>query len=72
MVARVTAPAERGRVLGWVHLWWNAAMVLGSLVGGALFERGAGLPFGVAGAGVLLAGGLAALFFRRTAALSPA
>lgn len=72
MVARVTAPAERGRVLGWVHLWWNAAMVVGSLVGGALFELGAGLPFGVAGAGVLLAGGLAALFFRRTAALSPA
>ncbi len=66
MVAQVTAPPERGRVLGWIHLWWNAGMVLGSLVGGALFERSAGLPFGVAGLGMLLATGLAALFLRRT------
>ena len=31
-VANVTVAAERGRVLGWIHLWWNAAMVAGSAV----------------------------------------
>jgi MFS family permease len=64
LVARVTVPEERGRVLGWIHLWWNAGMVLGSLVGGALYERGAGWPFGVAGVGCVAATGLAAVFFR--------
>ncbi|NLG29389.1 MAG: MFS transporter [Chloroflexi bacterium] len=52
LVARITPSAERGRVLGWIHLWWNAGMVLGSLTGGALYEHSAGLPFGVAAAGI--------------------
>jgi MFS family permease len=63
-VARVTAPPERGRVLGWIHLWWNAAMMTGSMVGGALYERGPSLPFLIAGTLNLGAIVLAALFFR--------
>ena len=51
LVAKVTAPAERGRVLGYVHLFWNLAMILSSLTGGYLFETWQGLP--------LLAGGFA-------------
>jgi len=65
LVSRVTAPAERGRVLGYVHLFWNLAMILSSLTGGYLFEAWPGLP--------LLAGGIACtgaifllpVFFRR-------
>jgi MFS family permease len=63
-VARVTAPQERGRVLGWIHLWWNAAMMAGSMAGGFLYERGPGLPFLVAGALNLGAIVLATIFFR--------
>jgi MFS family permease len=63
LVARVTEPAERGRVLGWIHLWWNAAMIAGSLLGGALYERGAGLPFLVAGALNVVSIGLVFVFF---------
>jgi MFS family permease len=62
-VARVTPTVERGRVLGWIHLWWNAAMVAGAMVGGALVEGRPSLPFVIAG--VLNAGAiaLAILFF---------
>jgi predicted MFS family arabinose efflux permease len=63
LVARVTEPAERGRVLGWIHLWWNAAMIAGALLGGALYERGAGLPFLVAGALNVASIGLVFVFF---------
>ena len=63
MVAQVTPPPERGRMLGWIHLWWNVGMVLGSLVGGALYERSAGLPFGLAGVGIVVAMALAVVFF---------
>ena len=51
LVSKVTVPAERGRVLGFVHLFWNLAMILSSLTGGFLFEAWQGLP--------LLAGGFA-------------
>ena len=44
LVSKVTAPAERGRVLGYVHLFWNLAMILSSLTGGYLFETWLGLP----------------------------
>jgi len=50
LVAQVTAAQERGRVLGFIHLWWNLAMILGSLGAGALAELSIGIPFGVAGA----------------------
>jgi predicted MFS family arabinose efflux permease len=63
LVARVTEPAERGRVLGWIHLWWNAAMIAGSLLGGALYDRGAGLPFLIAGALNVASVGLVFVFF---------
>jgi MFS family permease len=65
LVALGTEPQERGRVLGWIHLWWNVGMITGSLVGGALYELSAGLPFLLAG-GVNVASVLLVLsFFRR-------
>jgi MFS family permease len=69
LVAQSTVPEERGRVLGFIHLWWNLAMVVGSLAGGALFEVASGLPFLVAG--VINIGSIALLFvyFRLVAQL---
>ena len=64
LVARVAGAEERGRVLGWVHLWWNVAMILGSLLGGALFDRWMGLPFLIAGVLNLLSVALTFSFFR--------
>ncbi len=65
LVALVTAPYERGRVLGFIHLWWNLAMIVGSMVGGALFEISPALPFGVAGMAVVGAMGTLLHFHRR-------
>jgi MFS family permease len=45
LVADAIAPIERSRTLGVVHLAWNAGMIVGSLLGGALVEVAAGLPF---------------------------
>jgi MFS family permease len=45
LVAHAMESHERGRVLGWVHLWWNLGMILGALGGGLLFTYRAGLPF---------------------------
>ena len=50
LVARATEIEERGRILGWIHLWWNVAMILGSMLGGALLDTWTGLPFYLAGA----------------------
>ena len=64
LVSTVAVPAERGRVLGYVHLFWNLAMILSSLAGGYLFQAWHGLPMlagGLACAGGL---GLLAAFFR--------
>jgi MFS family permease len=49
LVAEVTSPQERGRALGFVHLFWNAAMILGPAIGGFLYERWISLPFLVSG-----------------------
>jgi len=49
LVAQATVPEERGRILGFIHLWWNLGMVVGAMAGGALFEIASGLPFLVAG-----------------------
>jgi len=68
-VTRVTPSEERGRVLGWIHLWWNAAMVVGAMTGGALVERWPGLPFLIAGALNVGTIGLALGFFRSTGQL---
>jgi MFS family permease len=65
-VARVTPSQDRGRVLGWIHLWWNAAMVAGAMTGGALVERSPSLPFLISCALCLAAIGLAIVFFRLT------
>jgi MFS family permease len=63
-VARVTPSQERGRVLGWIHLWWNAAMVAGAMTGGALVEVWPSLPFLIAGLLNLAAIAFAIVFFR--------
>jgi MFS family permease len=63
-VARVTPQRERGRVLGWIHLWWNAAMIVGAMVGGALVDRWPSLPFALAAALNVGAIVLAVRFFR--------
>jgi len=64
-VAHVTPHQERGRVLGWIHLWWNAAMMAGAMTGGALVEGSQSLPFLIAGMLNLGALGLANSFFRQ-------
>lgn len=66
LVARVADAQERGRVFGWVHLWWNVAMIAGSLLGGALFDVWRGLPFLVAGAINLASIPLVFRFYRAT------
>jgi DHA1 family multidrug resistance protein-like MFS transporter len=67
LVAEATVPEERGRVLGFIHLWWNLAMVVGSMAGGALFEISSGLPFLVAGAANLFSIALLFAFYRLVA-----
>jgi MFS family permease len=66
LVSKVTAASERGRVLGYVHLFWNAAMILSSLAGGYLFETGRGLPLLSGGVASLCAIALLPAFFRET------
>jgi len=64
LVAQATVPEERGRVLGFIHLWWNLAMIVGSLAGAALFEIASGLPFLVAGVIIAIAIALLFIFYR--------
>ncbi len=71
LVASVTKAFERGRVLGYIHLFWNAAMILSSLVGGVLFETWTGLPFIVGGAVVVACPPLVFVFFRLVRAAQP-
>jgi MFS family permease len=70
-VARVTPSPERGRVLGWIHLWWNAAMMAGAMVGGAMVERWPSVPFVIAGVLNLGTIGLAMVFFDRSGNANP-
>jgi MFS family permease len=72
LVSDVTAPRERGRVLGMLHFLWNIAMMLGSLGGGALVEVTAGLPF--LAAALVCAGAIvtAVLYFRQVEPAEPA
>lgn len=51
-VTRAVGASEHGRALGYVHLFWNLAMIGAGLAGGVLFEAWNGLP--------MLVGGLAA------------
>jgi MFS family permease len=64
LVSDTTEIGDQGRVLGLMHVFWNAGMVVGALVGGALVEMAVGLPFFVAAALNLVAIVLAASFFR--------
>ena len=66
-VARVAPQHERGRMLGWIHLWWNLAMIVGSTAGGYLYDRGPGLPFLFSSALVVASIPLSLLFFRMQA-----
>jgi len=67
LVADTTVVVERGHVLGTLSLLWNVGMMVGSLVGGALVEVAAGLPFFVAALLNLGAIVLAVSFFRLVA-----
>jgi DHA1 family tetracycline resistance protein-like MFS transporter len=64
LVADTIKAEERGKVLGWLHFVWNGGMLVGSLLGGALFAWRAGAPFLVAATMNLGAVALAMAFFR--------
>ncbi len=49
MVTSAAEPAIRGRVFGLLHLLWTAAMICGTLLGGALLETDVRLPFLIVG-----------------------
>ena len=49
LVADTAYCHEHGRVLGALSLVWNLAMILSTMVGGALAEVHKGLPFAIAG-----------------------
>jgi DHA1 family multidrug resistance protein-like MFS transporter len=70
LVSTATAPEERGRVLGFIHLWWNLAMIVGSMVGGVLFEIASGLPFLTTGIINLVSLALLFVFYRLVAGSS--
>lgn len=67
LVSEASTSEERGRVFGVLHLLWNAGIIVGSLIGGALVDVAAGLTFAVAT--VLNVGAivLAVTFFRLAA-----
>ncbi len=70
LVAQAAAPEERGRILGFIHLWWNLAMIVGAMASGALFKLASGLPFLVSGVANVLALALLFVFYRRVAQLT--
>jgi predicted MFS family arabinose efflux permease len=64
LVSKVAKPEEQGRVLSFAHLFWNLAMISGSVSGGFLYQAHPGFPFAagaLAAAAAMLA---AARFFR--------
>jgi predicted MFS family arabinose efflux permease len=64
LVADVSTPSEKGRILGATHFCWSAGMLGGNLTGGALVARSATLAFGVGAAAAALAAVTAvALYF---------
>jgi predicted MFS family arabinose efflux permease len=64
LVAQAAVPEERGRILGFVHLWWSLAVIVGAMMGGALFEIAPGLPFLISGTANLASLVLLYVFFR--------
>jgi MFS family permease len=71
LVAEAAVPEERGRILGFIHLWWNVAMIVGSMAGGALFEIASGLPFLVTGIPNVFSIALLFAFYRLVARGAP-
>ena len=49
LVSDVAEKGSRGRVLGFLHLLWNAGSLVGALIGGALFDTDPRWPFLIAG-----------------------
>ncbi len=64
LVARISAAADRGRILGFIQLFWSAGMIAGTLIGGLLYEAGRGLPFAAGAALNALSLALTFVFFR--------
>ena len=65
LVSRTTRADQQGRVLGALILLWNVAMVISAMIGGALVDVRAGLPFAIAVVLNLGAIAIARSFFRR-------
>ncbi|KAA3665105.1 MAG: MFS transporter [Chloroflexi bacterium] len=63
MVTVAAEPDIHGRVFGMLHLLWTFAMMLGTLLGGALLEINIRLPFIIVGVLNLIALGLTVPFF---------
>ena len=64
LVKAAASPQIHGRVFGTLHLLWTMAMIIGTLLGGWLFEINLGLPFVIVGILNLVALGLTVPFFR--------
>lgn len=63
-VTLVTEPEIHGRVFGMLQLLWTLAMILGTLLGGALLEVDARLPFLIVGILNIIALALTVPFFQ--------
>jgi len=68
LVSGATSPDQQGRVLGALILLWNVAMIISAMIGGALVEVRAGLPFAIAVVLNLGAIAIAVSFFREESA----
>ena len=66
-MTKAVEPTAVGRALGFIHLFWNLAMILAGLAGGVLFEAWNGLPFLVGGVAAAAGLAAAAAFARMTA-----
>jgi MFS transporter, DHA1 family, multidrug resistance protein len=64
LVSVAAEPEIHGRVFGILHLLWTFAMMLGTLMGGALLEIDVRLPFLIVGVLNVIALGLTIPFFR--------
>ncbi len=63
MVTVAAEPEVHGRVFGLLHLLWTGAMILGTLLGGALLDIDVRLPFAVVGVLNVIALALTVRFF---------
>jgi MFS transporter, DHA1 family, inner membrane transport protein len=70
LVSGSTSPDQQGRVLGALILLWNVAMIISAMIGGALVEVSAGLPFAIAVVLNLGAIAIAVSFFRSEGAVT--